>query len=118
MNDGKEPAIGGYDAVSYFDGSPQPGRPEHEARWNGQTWRFATAGNRERFTANPSQFAPQFGGSCAFATSLGKEAPGSPRHWLVRNGKLYFALKPVARLLFRILPGRIEKAEAHWLSRR
>jgi hypothetical protein len=118
MHEDGEPAIGGYDVVSYFEGRPLPGTSEHAAEWNGRQWLFANAEHRSRFLANPPRYAPQFDGQCAFATSVGKEARGSPRHWLVRDGKLYLALNPVARLLFRLLPGRRDRAEANWKKRR
>ena len=118
MRTDNEPAIGGYDAVSYFERRPLPGLAAHAAEWNGQRWLFASDEHRRRFLEDPSRFAPRFDGQCAFATSLGKEAQGSPRHWLVRDGRLYFALNPVARMLFRLLPGRVARAEANWKARR
>ena len=113
----RDTAIEGYDAVSGQEGKLRPGREEFTTEWKEESWQFASAANKDKFVADPERYAPQFDGACAFATSLGKDAPGSPRHSLVRDGKLYFTLNPVARLLFRLLPGRAEKAHAHWLSR-
>ncbi|MGF1528003.1 MAG: hypothetical protein ACFCBW_14600, partial [Candidatus Competibacterales bacterium] len=47
-------AIGGYDPVAYFrNNRPVEGRGAFEVTWNGATWRFASAENRDRFQADP-----------------------------------------------------------------
>jgi hypothetical protein len=60
---------------------------------------------------------PEFGGECAFAVSLGKSAKGKEGCYAIRDGRTYLFLNPVARFLFRILPGRLQAAERHWSSR-
>ncbi len=61
---------------------------------------------------------PEFSGQCAFALSTGKlGVDGSAKHALSDNGKTYYFKNPVARLLWRLLPGRPEKAEANWADR-
>jgi len=42
------------------------------------------------FLANPEQFAPQYGGYCAWAVAQGKLAAGNPKYWAVEDGRLYF----------------------------
>jgi hypothetical protein len=60
----------------------------------------------------------EFGGECAFAVSLGKKVvAGNPRHSVIRDGKKYVFSNPVAKLLWSLLPGRREKAEANWAGR-
>jgi len=61
--------------------------------------------------------SPEFGGECAFAVSLGKRAMGKESCFEIRDGKRYLFLNPVARFLWRILPGRVQAAERHWLAR-
>ena len=61
--------------------------------------------------------SPEFGGECAFAVSLGKRAMGKERCFEIRNGKKYLFLNPVARILWRVLPGRVRAAERHWSER-
>jgi YHS domain-containing protein len=59
-------AIDGTDPVSYFtEGKPVEGSRDITADWNGATWRFASAANRDMFLAEPEKFAPQYGGYCA-----------------------------------------------------
>ena len=56
-------AIRGYDAVAYFQQSqPVKGSSQLSYQWQGATWLFASAENRDRFQADPERYAPQFGG--------------------------------------------------------
>ena len=55
----------------------------------GATWRFASAKNRDAFAAMPAKYAPQYGGYCAWAVSLGYTASTDPEAWKVVDGKLY-----------------------------
>jgi len=83
-------AIGGYDAVAYFtDQKPVKGSPEFAEEWNGARWLFASAEHRDLFRAAPEQYAPQFGGYCAYAVSHNYTAKTDPEAWSVVDGKLY-----------------------------
>ena len=56
-------AIDGTDPISYFtEGRPVAGDANITHDWNGATWRFTSAGNRDRFAASPEKYAPQYGG--------------------------------------------------------
>ncbi len=58
-----EGAIGGYDTVAYFTvGKPVKGSKEFTHQWNGASWLFSSAGNRDLFKAAPEKYAPQYGG--------------------------------------------------------
>lgn len=108
-------AVDGYDVVAFHsEGRAVEGSGSHTHEWNGSEWRFASEANRATFAADPERYAPQYGGECAFAVSLGKEAPGSPRHWRVVDGRLFLMSNPVAKLLFRLLPGRVDAADEQW----
>ena len=83
-------AIAGYDAVAYFtDDAAVKGSEEHTFDWNGATWRFVNAENRDLFAGDPEHYAPQYGGYCAWAVSQGKTAPIDPERFDVVDGKLY-----------------------------
>ena len=60
---------------------------------------------------------PQYDGQCAFAVSLGKKAEGMEKHQIVKDGKIYYFSNAIAKFLFKILPGRLAKAEANWNKR-
>ena len=59
-----------------------------------------------------------FDGECAFAVSLGKDGvEGSSSHALVEDGTTYYFKNGAARFLWRVLPGRRDKATASWAAR-
>ncbi|MEL6197848.1 MAG: YHS domain-containing (seleno)protein [Pseudomonadota bacterium] len=109
-------ALRGTDPVAFFvQGGPKPGRAAHAATWNGTTWHFESAENRERFLADPAAYAPQYGGYCAWAVSRGYTAPTVPEAWEIVDNRLYlnFSLGVRARWR-RDIPGNIARANANW----
>ncbi|MEM7663568.1 MAG: YHS domain-containing (seleno)protein [Pseudomonadota bacterium] len=83
-------ALQGYDTVAYFTvGEPVEGSDEFSTEYKGATWRFVSQENLDLFLGDPSAYAPQFGGYCAWAVAQGKTAKGDARHWHVTDGKLY-----------------------------
>jgi YHS domain-containing protein len=56
----------------------------------------------------------EYGGKCAFAMSTGKTNVLGGKHTATINGKTYAFSNPVAKFLFKLLPGRVEKADAVW----
>lgn len=111
-------ALRGYDPVAYFlDGAPVEGSSEFETEWNGATWRFASAANRDRFAENPEAYAPQYGGYCAWAVSQGYTAPVSPDAWRIVDGKLYLNYDASVQKRWEAdIPGFISKADQNWPS--
>lgn len=66
----------------------------------------------------PENKQPEFGGECAFAVSLGKDnATGNPNCTITEGGRTYYFKNPVARFLWKVFPGRVEKADAAWQVR-
>ena len=83
-------AIKGYDPVAYFlDGKPVKGSDSYVMMYMGATWKFASKDHLDRFKAEPAKYAPQYGGYCAYGTSLGHLAPTIPEAWAVVDNKLY-----------------------------
>lgn len=83
-------AVDGYDVVAYFDqGEPVKGSEELTTTWKGAEWRFASAEHRAAFEANPEQYAPQYGGYCAWAVAHDDTASADPEQWTIVDGKLY-----------------------------
>jgi YHS domain-containing protein len=109
-------AIRGYDPVAYFIQSrPVKGSPQFTHRWNGATWRFASAENRDRFAAAPEKYAPQYGGYCAYGVAGGYAVKIEPDAWSVVDGKLYLNYdRSVQKSWQADVPGYIGKADAHW----
>lgn len=113
-NDGV--AVDGSDVVAYFtQGAPVQGSPEFVHNWNGTTWYFANAANRDAFAADPAAYAPQYGGYCAWAVSEGYIASTVPEAWRIVDGKLYLNFSSrVQRRWERDIPTRISAADANW----
>lgn len=60
---------------------------------------------------------PEFRGQCAFALSTGKKGvKGKENCYLVQDDKKYLFSNPVAKFLWRVLPGRKAKAESTWID--
>jgi len=110
-------AVGGYDAVSFFqgDGEGLKGNKKYSTTYQGAEFRFASAENLARFEANPEEFAPQYGGYCAWAVAQGKLAPGNPKNANVVDGKLYLNYNDdIERRWLADVPGFIEGGDAQW----
>ena len=109
-------AVRGTDVVAYVtEGRPVPGRAEFTHAWQGATWRFASAANRDRFAADPTRYAPAYGGFCAYAVSEGYTAPIDPAAWRIVEGRLFLNHdRAVQRRWGRDIPGRIARADANW----
>lgn len=109
-------AASGYDVVAYFkESKPVEGSDDHEAEWNGATWRFASAENKAAFEADPEAYAPQYGGYCAWAVSQGYTASTVPEAWRIVDGKLYLNYsKGVQKRWEQDVPGNIAKANTNW----
>ena len=109
-------AIDGTDPVAYFtEGRPVEGSSDFKHEWNGATWRFKNAENRDLFAANPEKYAPQYGGYCAWAVSQGYTASTDPEAWKIVDGKLYLNYsKDVQATWERDVPGNISKADGNW----
>ncbi len=109
-------AVEGHDPVAYFtEGNPVKGDDQYTYDYNGATWKFSSAENREAFVADPEKFAPQFGGYCAWAVSQGYTARGNPSNWTIVDDKLYLNYNDsVQRKWEKDIPGFIAKAEKNW----
>lgn len=111
-------AIRGYDPVAYFsDGKAVKGKPEFSHEWNGASWRFSSQANLDRFAKTPEQFAPQYGGYCAYGTSRGYKVGTDPEAFAVHEGKLYLNYnKAVQTTWNQDRPGYIKTADGNWLK--
>ena len=109
-------AIKGYDPVAYFTSSkPTKGSKSFEAEWNGATWRFASANNRDSFKAEPEKYAPRYGGYCAWAISQGYTAGIDPDAWKIVDGKLYLNYSQEVKAKWeKDIPGFIKLANENY----
>ncbi len=109
-------AVDGTDVVGYFtQGEPVPGSQDITHDWMGVTWRFSSEENRAAFAAAPEDYAPQYGGYCAWAVSEGYTASTVPHAWKIVDGKLYLNYsRRIQRKWERYIPARIAAANANW----
>ena len=83
-------AIKGYDTVAYFTAAkPVKGSDEFSTEYNEATWLFSSQQNLDLFLANPQQYAPQYGGYCAYAVATNTTASIKPELFTIVEGKLY-----------------------------
>ena len=84
-------ALDGYDPVAYFvSNKAEKGRKEHSTVFQGITYLFSSASNKEEFKRNPTKYEPQFGGWCAYAMGAkGEKVEVDPETFKLLNGKLY-----------------------------
>lgn len=116
INKDNNVAILGTDPVAYFtESAATEGSADFAYDWNGATWHFASAENRDLFSADPEKYAPQYGGHCAWAAAQGKVAPVDPTAWSVIDGKLYLNYDAnVQKRWEKDIPGFIADADAKW----
>lgn len=109
-------ALRGYDTVAWFtEGAPRRGSAAFAVEHAGATWHFANARHQALFAANPTAFAPAFGGFCAFGVARGYKVDIDPEAWHIEAGTLYLNYDlGVQRQWRRDIPGHIARATANW----
>ncbi|MCZ6863924.1 MAG: YHS domain-containing (seleno)protein [Alphaproteobacteria bacterium] len=113
-------ALHGYDTVAYFtEGQPMKGSAEFEKVWQDARWQFASATNRDLFTANPDRYAPQYGGYCSGGLATGEFADVDPEVWTIVDGKLYLNTTEELRDAWRKAPeAYVVYANYNWENNR
>jgi YHS domain-containing protein len=91
----------GYDPVSYHSvGVPPQGSAEYTSEFEGVTYQFASASNRDRFNANPAAYAPAYGGFCQTGAAITKKLDIDPTVWRIADGVLYLYISEAAKTTF------------------
>ena len=109
-------ALGGYDAVAYFEtGKPAHGKETITATYGGARYLFASEAHRKTFLSNPRMYVPEFGGFCAVGTSFGEKVDVDPETGKVVQGRLYLNNSPkVAEKFEQDTLGTISRAQQNW----
>lgn len=83
--------IKGYDPVVYFkENKARKGTKDLAVYYQGVTYYFASAANKEEFKANAAKYEPQYGGWCAYAMGAkGEKVSIDPETFKIVDGKLY-----------------------------
>lgn len=84
-------ALSGYDPITYFTGTPVPGKKSFAFTYKGITYHFINDKSRSIFKSSPDKYEPAYGGWCAYA--LAKKKPvkmeADPETYKIVDGKLY-----------------------------
>jgi YHS domain-containing protein/thiol-disulfide isomerase/thioredoxin len=110
-------ALDGYSPVSLKEsGKWLPGLDEFTAEYDGLTYRFVDAEERERFLKSPEQFAVQEGGRDVVVwDEVHKQLAGSTRFAAYYNGQLYLFYSRESRAQFKKNPARYARGrQAAW----
>lgn len=87
--DKKGVGLSGYDAVSYFDGTPKKGNSKFQTTYQNVVYQFTNQANLDKFVANPEKFAPAYGGWCAYAMVDGEKVDVDPKTFKIVDEKLF-----------------------------
>lgn len=111
-------AIDGYDTVAYHTlGKPVKGSKSYSHEWKGANWLFSTPSNRDLFKADPTKYAPQYGGYCAWAAANNKIADADATLWDIYDGKLYLNYNTKTHNEWRLdKAGMVRRGNANWPS--
>ena len=109
-------AVGGYDPVAYFtEGQPVKGSKDYQTDYKGAEFRFSSQENLDLFLAEPTKYAPQYGGYCAWAVANNKTAKGNPQNWAIVDGKLYLNINHKYQKIWNDSQAEfIESGDTHW----
>ena len=113
-------AINGYDPVAYFiSNKATVGDEAITYKWNNVEWQFASTEYLELFKKSPEKYAPQYGGYCAAAISIGLTADVDPKSWHIEADKLYlfFNDDPKQDFIAGIGNGIIQKSDSKWINK-
>lgn len=110
-------AIRGTDPVAYFtESGPVIGDTNIWHDWAGARWTFADMQHRDMFAADPTAYAPQYGGFCAWAVAeKGQLFSTQPRNWAIVDGRLYLNFNDSVQETWNTDPeGFIARGDQRW----
>lgn len=109
-------ALSGYDTVAYFkQGKAVKGLKKYKTEYKGATWYFSSQENLQTFTKAPENYAPQYGGYCAYAAADNRTAGGDPELWSIYNGKLYLSYdEDIVEKWEKDKQGIVSRADKNW----
>jgi len=106
-------AIRGFDTVAYFtQGKPVEGDEQFSVDWSGATWLFSSQEHADLFKDNPEDYAPQYGGYCAYGVSQDYLVKIEGDQWKIVDNKLYLNYdNKVQKTWQKDIPGYIDIAD-------
>lgn len=109
-------ALQGYDPVAFFTkGKPVKGNPAISSKFNGATYYFGSAEDKELFDKEPAKYVPQFGGFCAYGVSKGDLVKIEVDAFQIVDGRLLLQYDKDIRDKFnKDTKGNLKTANANW----
>ena len=110
-------AIDGYDPVAFFTQKmPVPGNQKYQTTYNGATYHFVSDKNKKAFIKNPEKYAPQYGGFCSMAMSMGRLEPVDVNMFEIIEKRLYLQRNARAAGMWKKMGPKmvIMKANENW----
>lgn len=109
-------AVKGYDVVAYFTvGEPTRGDEEYAYQWQDVRWLFSSQSHLDAFAAEPTKYAPRYGGFCAGGVALGNRAPIDPEAFVIVDGRLHLNYDKATAIEFEAdADEKIAKADTNW----
>jgi YHS domain-containing protein len=106
----------GYDPIAFFkEGKAVKGDAQWQSTYGGAIYYFQSSADRDLFDKEPAKYAPQYGGYCAMAMTMGKLEDVDPDYFLVHQDKLLFQRNEKAHMMFSKDPeGNHKKADESW----
>ena len=106
----------GYDPVAFFtEGKAVKGDPHWQTAYGGAIYYFQSSADKEVFERQPAKYAPQYGGYCAMAMTMGKLEDVDPNYFLVHRDRLLFQRNEKAHKMFSKDPdANHKKADESW----
>ncbi len=116
QTDANDVILAGHDAVAYFTaGKPVLGDAEFTAVYNDAIYRFSSSENRDLFRGSPAQYAPVYGGFCAYGMTFGKKFEIDGKAFEVVDGRLYVNKNlEVYEAWKKDIPTHIKEAGEKW----
>ncbi|MCB0517784.1 MAG: hypothetical protein KDD27_02535 [Saprospiraceae bacterium] len=113
--DDKGVLLDGYDPVAFFtENKPVKGNPAYSHTWHEATYHFSSEENKALFVGNPEKYAPQYGGYCGYAVSLGHLAPIDVNYFDIIDGRLILQHNEKAQNGWNENPKSLELADKYW----
>lgn len=88
---------------------------QRSSNFRGSSFYFVSAAHRDAFAAEPSKYAPQYGGYCAYGMAKGYKATMDPealRLWATNFTSTYS--EAVRSRWLQDIPGYLQKGDANW----
>ena len=109
----------GYDPVAYFtQHRAVKGAAAISYDFDEGRYLFSNSQNRQAFSKNPDQYAPQFAGFCTAGLAKGMKAEADPEIFMIVNGKLYTFSSLKAKNAAEADPTLIARADKNWREKK